>query len=356
MTMSTNSMTVTQPRTGASPALLELDPRQIAPDPDNVRQHEPDGLDSLADSLREHGVLQPLGVSPENGGYRVVYGSRRRTAAILAGLSRVPCVLVEGAPERRLVRQLVENLQRQDLNDMDQAEGLARLRRDLVRTMANVSERDLDEATAKSVGLSVSTVRRYLNLRDLSAPVRDLIADGRLTVTQAQHLSSIKDAARQEDVAHLAVERGLSAAAIARVCKAAAARPNLPVVEAIAFGENDAELPEAAPERVKSERVARAPKAESDDDSGLWEEPAEENDGPVAGITETADGHRVFKIRTVPAFCDEVDRIARALVDGDLDRAAENDPAAPLKLRLTSRQLDHAAKLLNQLLTKRGWK
>src|SRR5687768_2014054 len=123
MALTANSQQLTATPT----ALLELDPRQIAPDPDNVRRNDGDGLDALADSLREHGVLQPLGVTRESGGFRVVYGSRRREAAILAGLPRVPCVLVEAPAEDRLVRQLVENLQRQDLNDLDKAEGLARL-------------------------------------------------------------------------------------------------------------------------------------------------------------------------------------------------------------------------------------
>jgi hypothetical protein len=209
------------------------------------------------------------------------------------------------------------------------------------------------------VGLSASTVRRYLGLRDLAAPVRDLIADGQLTVTQAQHLGAIADPNRQEEVARLAVERGLSAAAIARACKAALARPNLTAGEAVDLGDSNAELPEAPKPKAKLERLARAPQADADDsDADLWDEPrgADDDDAPLAAVSESADGHRVFKIRSVAVFCDEVDRLARALVDGDLDRAAADDPAAPLKLRLAARQLEHAGKLLNQLLARRGWK
>jgi ParB family chromosome partitioning protein len=269
--------------------------------------------------------------------------------------------MVDLAPEDRLVTQLVENLQREDLNDLDQAEGLARLRRNLARRLSGASERDLDEATGRTVGLSLSTVRRYLGLRDLPAPVRDLIAEGQLTVTQAQHLSTVGDPARQEEIAFLAVERGLSAAAIARAVKAAVNRPNLPVAEAIALGDSDAELPSAPAPKAVTERLARAPKASADEsDAGLWEaEAADEDDADgiaLAGAVESADGHRVFKIKSVAVFCDEVDRLARSLLEGDLDRAAAEDPAAPLKLRLASRQLDHVAKLLQQLLGKRGWK
>lgn len=305
-------------------------------------------------------MLQPLGVTPDNGSYRVVYGSRRRAAAILAGLPEVPCVLVDGPPEDRLVRQLVENLQRRDLNDMDKAEGLARLRRDCARRAPGAGDRELDEAVGRTVGLSVSTVRRYLGLRELAARVRDLIAEGELSVTQAQHLAAVADPARQEEVARLAVERGLSAAAIARACKAAAARPGLPVAEAIDLGEGTGELPEAAPAKAAVQRVPRAPRVETaESDADLWDEPSEseddEDEGPLAARVESADGHRVFRIRSVAVFCDEVDRLARALSDGDLDRAAEDDPAAPLKLRLASRQLDHTARLLRGLLQRRGW-
>jgi hypothetical protein len=167
----------------------------------------------------------------------------------------------------------------------------------------------------------------------------------------------VADPGRQEAIARLAVERGLSAAAIARACKAALARPGLAVEEAIDLGESNAELPEAPTARVKTERVARAPKVEEDDDADLWEEPAEDDqeDGFAPTGRESADGHRVFRIRSVAVFCDEVDRLARALLDGDLDRAANDDPAAPINLRLASRQLEHTAKLLKQLLNRRGW-
>ena len=108
-------------------SLVLINPREIRPDPDNVRREGPDDLEGLAESIREHGLLQPLGVARENGGFRVVYGSRRRAAAIMAGLEEVPCLVVQSSAEDRLVRQMLENLQRRDLGDMDKAEGFAAL-------------------------------------------------------------------------------------------------------------------------------------------------------------------------------------------------------------------------------------
>ena len=342
----------------AERALLYLDPRTIAPDPDNVRRDGPGDLEALAASIRAHGLLQPIGVAADGDDYRVVYGNRRREAAIRAGLATIPCLPVDGTPEDRLIRQLLENLQRQDLNDLDQAEGLARLRRYLSRQQAGLSGRALDEAVGRLVGLSGSTVRRYLGLRDLAPGVRDLIAEGQLTVTQAQHLGSIGDVARQEAVAQLAVERDLSAAAIGRAARAAQARPSLPVPEAVDLAEQGVEAEPLLTPKAAPLRLPRAPRAERDDDADLWgpeeREPADtERRGPAAPTT--ADGHRRFRIRSVSAFCDEVDRLARCLQEGDLAKAAGQEADAAVRLQLAARQLEYVQRELGAFLHRQGW-
>jgi ParB family chromosome partitioning protein len=342
--------------------LLYLDPTTIALDPDNVRRDGPGDLEALAASIRAHGLLQPIGVARESGGYRVVYGNRRREAAIRAGLATIPCIVVEGTPEDRLIRQLLENLQRQDLNDLDQAEGLARLRRYLTRQRPGLEGRALDDEVGRTVGLSTTTVRRYVGLRDLAPGVRDLIAEGQLTVTQAQHLGAVADPDRQIALAQLAVERDLSAAAIARICRAAQARPGLPVAEAVDLGERD-EVPEpqAPAKPTGPARLPRAPRAEADDDAELWgpdegatdgldDEPAPAPRGPL-----TADGNRRFRIRSVSAFCDEVDRLARCLQEGDLTAAANQEPEAAVRLRLAARQVDYLQRELTAFLRRQGW-
>jgi ParB family transcriptional regulator, chromosome partitioning protein len=342
--------------------LLYLDPAAIAPDPDNVRRDGPGDLETLADSIRAHGLLQPIGVAREGGAYRVVYGNRRREAAIRAGLSTIPCLLVTGTPEDRLVRQLLENLQRQDLNDLDQAEGLARLRRYLARQRAGLEGRALDDLVGRTVGLSTTTVRRYLGLRDLAPGVRDLIAEGQLTVTQAQHLGGVGDPDRQIALAQLAVERDLSAAALARICRAAQARPGLPVAEAVVLGERD-EVPEPAvtPKADGPSRLPRAPRTEADDDADLWDAADEAVDEPedvpprVPSGPLTADGNRRFRIRTVGAFCDEVDRLARCLQEGDLAQAIGQESDAEVRLRLAARQVDYVQRELTTLLRRQGW-
>lgn len=345
-------------------SLVLVDPRAIQPDPENVRRDVTDDIEGLAQSIRQHGVLQPLGVSRENGGFRVVYGSRRRAAAIHVGLPEVPCVVVDASPDDRLVHQMLENLQRRDLNDMDKAEGFARLRRNLARQHPDWMDKQLDDAVAQEVGFSTATVRRYLGLRDLAPGVRDLITDGSLTVTQAQHLAAVGDPVNQTELAELAVEKGLSAASLSRACRAAAARPGISVVEAIELSERDEMPVPIAPPKAAQAAPARVPrvtkvKDEDADDADLWIGSADsvpDDDGPHAPSgPRTADGHRVFKIKTVSAFMDEIDRLARCLQEGDLMRAADDEPDAPIQLRLAARQLAYVSKELGKLLRSRGW-
>jgi ParB family chromosome partitioning protein len=345
-------------------SLVLVDPRSIQPDPENVRRDVTDDLDGLAESIRQHGVLQPLGVARENGGFRVVYGNRRRAAAIQVGLPEVPCVVVDASPEDRLIHQMLENLQRRDLNDMDKAEGFARLRRNLVRQYPDWSDRQLDDSIAHVVGFSTATVRRYMGLRELAPAVRDLITDGSLTVTQAQHLAAVGDPVNQTELAELAVEKGLSAASLSRACRAAAAQPGLSIAEAIEIGERGDTPIAITPPRSAQPAAARVPrvtkvKDEDSDDSDLWIGSADsvpDDDGPHAPAgPRTADGHRVFKIKTVSAFMDEIDKLARCIQDGDLARAADDEPDAPIQLRLAARQLDYVSKALGKMLKTRGW-
>ena len=99
--------------------LLYLDPRVLEADPNGVRE-DPGNVDGLAATISEHGLLQPLGVlDAGHGRYRVVYGNRRREAAVQLGLERVPCIILDADDPHTLIQQLTENVQRQDLNDLE---------------------------------------------------------------------------------------------------------------------------------------------------------------------------------------------------------------------------------------------
>src|SRR5919201_6063620 len=117
---------------------------------------------------------------------------------------------------------------------MAKAEGLARLRRQVAAEMgAGAKAEALDARVAELVGFSPRTVRRYLALRDLPPAVRDLLAEERLTVTQAQHLGQLPAAHLQEQVAARAADEGWTAAQVSRVCAALARAPGLALDQAV---------------------------------------------------------------------------------------------------------------------------
>jgi ParB family chromosome partitioning protein len=343
--------------------ILWLDPRVLIEDPENVRHDTPD-LEGLADSIKQYGVLQPLGVTRHSDKYHVVYGTRRRRAAVLASLETVPCVELTGD---RLVCQLLENLQRADLNDMEKSEGFGRLKEQLSLENRELSETRLDELTGRTLGVSSSTVRRYLRLRELPTGVRALLRTGELNVTQAQHLFAVQDNEKQESLARTVAEKGMSAAAVSRACGLLAARPGLSVDAAIVAAERGETASTAAVAQAPAPaKMAPRPAAESqvDEDRELWGDEAITDDDMERAVREgkgkpsavdaafndtvTADGHRVFKIHTIDAFCDEVARISRCISDGDLARAADKDPKASMKLDLARRQIQYVFNALSE--------
>lgn len=285
----------------------------------------------------------------------------------MAGLAAVPCVEVddrEEANQDRLTLQLLENVQRRDLNDLEKAEGFAGLRRALSATHPGLRESSLDDLTAQTLGISIRTIQRYLSLRELAEPVRDLLASGELTVTQAQHLRAVADPDKQAELARTAVERGLSAATISKACNNLSRSPNLPVEAALLAAVRGEEVAEAKAKGrpAESAKPARTPKAENpESDADLWDDgdavPQETDEfkAPAGAITVTADGHRVFRIKTVDAFCDDVGRLARALQEGDLAKAVKNDNEAAMKLKLARRQADFVARELAALCQAQGW-
>jgi ParB family chromosome partitioning protein len=344
-------------------SILWLDPHHLIEDPENVRHDTPD-LEGLADSIKQYGVLQPLGVSRHADRFHVVYGTRRRRAAIMAGVEQVPCVELSGD---RLVCQLLENLHRADLNDMEKAEGFARLKEQLSLAHRDLSETKLDELTARTLGVSPSTVRRYLRLRDLPTGVRALLRGGELTVTHAQHLFAVQDGVKQEEVARTVAEKGMSAASVSRACGLLAARPGMSVDAALAAavrGVCAAGAPAAAAPPA-AQKLGPRPKVDEgiDEDRDLWGDEAVTDDDleraareqkrsavdAAFGDTLTADGNRVFRIHTVDSFCDEVARISRCVSEGDLARAIDKDPKAAMKLDLARRQVQYVLNALGQL-------
>lgn len=165
------------------------------------KQFDEAALAELADSIREHGIIQPLTVRKlASGYYQIVAGERRWRAARLAGLSEVPVVVVEADDRKAAELAMIENLQRQDLNPMEEAAGF----RSLVENY-----RMTQEEAARRVGKSRSAVANALRLLTLSPAVAKLVEDGALSAGHARALLTLSPA-RQEAAARAVVSGGLS--------------------------------------------------------------------------------------------------------------------------------------------------
>jgi ParB family chromosome partitioning protein len=159
-------------------------------------------LDELAASIKTQGIIQPLIVRLRaGGGYELVAGERRWRAAQRAGLHEVPVVVRDVAPTQAFEMALVENLQREDLNPLEEAAGYERLISEFGYTQEQLSER---------VGKDRSTVANALRLLRLPAAVRDLLAEGKLSMGQARALLGLETPAAIERLARLAIARALS--------------------------------------------------------------------------------------------------------------------------------------------------
>ena len=147
--------------------------RSIRPNPAQPRKlFREDTLTELSDSIRRHGILQPLSVRRTDGCYELISGERRLRAAELAGLSDVPCILMQMTDQESGMAAMVENLQRQDLDFVEEAMGISRL-----MTQFHMSQ----EQTARLLGKSQSAIANKLRLLRHSQPVLDALREGELT-------------------------------------------------------------------------------------------------------------------------------------------------------------------------------
>ena len=154
------------------------------------KQFDPDALADLADSIREHGIIQPLTVRKlQSGYYQIIAGERRWRAARMAGLDQVPAIVIEADDRKAMELAMIENLQREDLNPMEEAEGYRQL-----MDQYNLTQ----EETAQRVGKSRSVVANALRLLNLCAPVRAMVEDGRLSNGHARTILPLSPALQEK--------------------------------------------------------------------------------------------------------------------------------------------------------------
>jgi len=172
---------------------------EISADPNQPRRHfDEAGLEELAISIKQHGVLQPIVVTPGGGGYVIVAGERRWRAAVQAGLDRVPALVRTLTDQHRLEISLIENLQRRDLNILETATAYLKLRDQFNLTLEQIGH---------SVGgKSVSAISNTLRLLRLPASVKEALATGKLSEGQARPLVNVDGAVIEEILPQILAE------------------------------------------------------------------------------------------------------------------------------------------------------
>lgn len=185
---------------GAEPSEVDID--SIVPGPMQPRTtFDEASLESLADSIRTHGIVQPLLVRRRDGGFELIAGERRWRAAKLAGISRVPVIVREVPDDNLLEIALIENIQRENLNPIEEAQAYKKL----IETVGLTQE-----SLASRVGRDRSYITNYLRLLRLPDDVQQLVKEGRLSTGHARTLLSLDQVDLQRRLARQILDGGLS--------------------------------------------------------------------------------------------------------------------------------------------------
>ena len=185
---------------------------KVEPNPDQPRHDfDEEELQALADSIEEHGIIQPLTVRELNTGYyQIIAGERRWRAARIANLTEVPVVIIEADDKKAMELALIENLQRQDLNPVEEALGYRTLMQDYGLTQ---------EDAAKRVGKSRPAVANALRLLALTPEVLEKVREGSLSAGHARAVLSLKSEKKQLEAAQKIIALGLSVRQAELLCK-----------------------------------------------------------------------------------------------------------------------------------------
>lgn len=185
-----------------SSAISELKINEIEPNKEQPRkQFDQEKLKGLADSIKQHGVVQPIIVKKNENGYSIIAGERRWRAAKIAGLKTIPAIIKDLTTREIMEIALIENIQREDLNPVEEAEAYKKL----------IDEHGLtQEALSKVVGKSRAAIANSIRLLTLSEAVKEMLVNDLLTPGHARTLITIEDEEKQNRLANTIVEKNLN--------------------------------------------------------------------------------------------------------------------------------------------------
>lgn len=158
-------------------------------------------LEELAASIRQNGIIQPIVVRKKSRGYEIVAGERRWRASIKAGLDQVPCLVRELSDEQNMLIAIIENMQREDLNPIEEAEGLRQMTEHFGLTQEQIS---------KSVGKSRPYITNSMRLLKLPSYIKDSVADGKISAAHGRTLVTIDDENKRKSLWEKIIAEGLS--------------------------------------------------------------------------------------------------------------------------------------------------
>jgi ParB family chromosome partitioning protein len=207
-----------QPQQRNEPAQLRIE--QIQPNPHQPRQKfDDDKLRELAESIMEHGLIQPIVVTQIDDHYQIIAGERRWRAAKIAGLEALPVFIKESTPQQMLELALVENIQRADLNPLEEAEAYAQLMEEFGLTQ---------EVVAQRVGKSRTAIANTLRLLKLPDTLKAALADGQISEGHARALLAVSRPRAQQEALQTVIERGLTVRQTEALARQLAAGPPKP--------------------------------------------------------------------------------------------------------------------------------
>lgn len=209
-------MRMVQPSTKKDEAVVELELDLIEPNRQQPRKYfDETALEELAVSLKTYGMIQPIVVKKSGEYYEIIAGERRWRAAKIAGMGKVPVVVKKWEDAEAFEAALVENLQREDLNPMEEAESYLRLQEEFGLSQEKIAEK---------VGKSRSAITNSLRLLQLDPRVRNFVVENKLTGGHARTLLPITDGDMQFELAEHIIEEGLSVRAVEALVKARLAK------------------------------------------------------------------------------------------------------------------------------------
>ena len=225
-------------------AVLELDLDMIEPNRKQPRKYfDETALEELAASLKAYGMIQPIVVKKSGDYYEIIAGERRWRAAKIAGLTKVPVVIKKWEEGEAFEAALVENLQREDLNPMEEAESYQRLQEEFGLSQEKIAEK---------VGKSRSAITNSLRLLQLDPRVRNFVVENKLTGGHARTLLPVTNGDDQFELAEHVIEEGLSVRAVETLVKSYLAKAENPAEKEEEVSKEDAREYRAIEDDLKS--------------------------------------------------------------------------------------------------------